>query len=240
MNMHDIVGLKVDMGYKYDRMLNQARAYRCDYTGKPDITIYLSDSYLDNRAKDNPELTRDHCEYIWTGAIFYESLVHFNGFVLHASAVVMDGKAYLFSAPSGTGKSTHTALWLKHFGEKAAILNDDKPAIRVIDDKIKVFGTPWSGKTDLNLNMDAELAGICFLERAESNYIEEISKGEAIVRIFNQTLRPNVEKDMDLLLKTLDVVIGNTNVYKMGCTVSEEAAQLAYERMYSDYMKDKA
>lgn len=237
MNMHEIVGLKVDMGYKHERMLNQAKAYRSKAVGKPDITIYLSDSYIESRVRNNPGATHSDCEYVWTGAIFYESLIHFDGFVLHASAVVVEGKAYLFSAPSGTGKSTHTALWLEHFGDRAKILNDDKPAIRVVDDKIKVFGTPWSGKTALNLNIEAELAGICFLERANTNYIEELSKSEAIIRIFNQTLRPNVEKDMDLLLKTLDKVIVNTNVYKMGCTVSEEAAVMAYEKMYTDYCK---
>ena len=234
MNMHEIVGLKVDMGYKHPRMLAQAEAYRCENSGKPDITIYLSDSYIDSKVKDNPGLSHDHCEYIYTGSIFYDSLIHFDGFVLHASAVVMDGKAYLFSAPSGTGKSTHTRLWLEHFKERAVILNDDKPAIRVMDNSIKVYGTPWSGKTALNVNMEAELQGICFLERDSYNHIEEITKGEAIIRVMNQTLRPRTENNMDILLKTLDTVISQTHIYKMGCTISEEAVLLAYERMRSD------
>lgn len=231
MNMHKIVGLAVDMGYKYDRLVKQAAAYKTDEALKPNITIYLSDKYISDKQAENPNLTLEQCEYIWTGALFYDALLNFDGFMLHASAVILDGKAYLFSAPSGTGKSTHTSLWLKHFGERAQILNDDKPAIRITDNGIRVYGTPWSGKTDLNINTDAELAGICFLERDTTNHIEEISKSEAIVRVLNQTMRPTQEKEMGLLLDALDVVISKTPIYKMGCTISEEAAVMAYEAM---------
>ncbi len=231
MHMHKIVGLYTDMGYKYDRLLKQAAAYKTNESAKPNVTIYLSDKFLADKHKENPHLSLDECEYIWTGSLFYDALINFEGFILHASAVMMDGKAYLFSAPSGTGKSTHTSLWLKHFGERARILNDDKPAIRILDSGIRAFGTPWSGKTDLNINTDAELAGICFLERAENNYIKEISKAEAVMKVLNQTLRPSEEKQMGLLLDTLDRVITHTPIYKMGCTISEEAAVMAYEAM---------
>lgn len=110
-------------------------------------------------------------------------------------------------------------------------MNDDKPAVRITDDGIRVYGTPWSGKTDLNINTSAELGGICFLERDTNNHIEEISKAEAVVKVLNQTLRPSEKNQMGLLLDTLDVVIGKTPVYKMGCTISEEAAIMAYEKM---------
>ena len=231
MNMHKIVGLAVDMGYKYERMTAQAAAYKTDEKLTPNITIYLSDKYFADRQAANPHLTLSQCEYIWTGSVFYDALINFSGFVLHASAVIMDSKAYLFSAPSGTGKSTHTSLWLKHFGDRAQILNDDKPAIRITDEGIRVYGTPWSGKTDLNINTDAELAGVCFLERSPTNHIHELSKGEAIVQVLNQTLRPTDEKDMSQLLDTLDVVISKTPIYKMGCNISEEAAVMAYNAM---------
>lgn len=237
MNRHKIAGLNVDMGYKYERMLNQANAYTDNFTGEPDVKIYITDEEIEKSVRENKGLDNDSCEYMWTGALFYESLVDFNGFVLHASAVVMDGKAYLFSAPSGTGKSTHTALWCEHFGKKAEILNDDKPAIRVVDNAVKVYGTPWSGKTALNLNREAELAGICFLQRADTNYINRLSAESAIIRILEQTIRPQTEEGMSKLLETLDKVITKVNVYNMGCTISVEAAKLAYERMYSDYIE---
>ncbi|MBQ7793921.1 MAG: hypothetical protein IJ366_05310 [Clostridia bacterium] len=231
MNMHKIVGLYTDMGYKHERLLKQAAAYKTEDNVRPNITIYLSDNFIEEKHKENPHLSLDECEYIWTGSLFYDALINFEGFILHASAVMMDGRAYLFSAPSGTGKSTHTSLWLKHFGDRAQILNDDKPAIRVTDNGIRAYGTPWSGKTDLNINTDAELAGICFLERDTTNHIEEISKAEAIVKVLNQTLRPSEEKQMGMLLDTLDVVISKIPIYKMGCTISEEAVEMAYNKM---------
>lgn len=229
--MHKIVGLNVDMGYKHETLIKQAAAYKTNEDVKPDVTVYLSDNYIENKQKEAPHLTLDQHEYIWTGAVFYDALIAFNGFVLHSSAVMMDGKAYLFSAASGVGKSTHTGLWLKAFPKKAEILNDDKPAIRIVDDKIKVYGTPWSGKTDLNLNIEADLAGICFLERDTKNHIEEISKSEAVTKVLNQTLRPSSRSQMAELLDTLDTVISKTPIYKMGCTISEEAAIMAYNKM---------
>ncbi len=231
MNMHKIVDLYIDLGYKHDRLIHQAAAYKTDENESPNITIYLSDKFIEDKQKENPHLTVEDCEYIWTGALFYDALINFNAFILHSSAVMIDGRAYLFSAPSGTGKSTHTSLWLKHFGDRAQILNDDKPAIRICENGIRAYGTPWSGKTDLNINTDAELAGICFLERDTTNHIKEISKSEAIMKVLNQTLRPSEEKQMGLLLDTLDTVISKIPIYKMGCTISEEAAVMAYEAM---------
>lgn len=231
MNLYNFVGILTDMGSKYPRLAEQAKAYKVNGDAEPDITLYLSDEYIENFLKDYPELDEETCEYICTGAEFYNALISFGGFFLHASAVMMDGKAYLFSAPSGTGKSTHTSLWLKHFGDRAKILNDDKPAIRIINDEIRVFGTPWSGKTDLNINTDAALTGICFLERDTTNHIEEISKAEGIAKVMNQTIRPSDRAMMNKLLDTLDVVIGRTPIYKMGCNISTEAAQVAYEMM---------
>ena len=231
MNMHKIVGLNVDMGYKRETLKKQAIPYKINEDVKPDVTVYLSDSFLENKQKEAPHLNLDQHEYIWTGAVFYDALISFKGLVLHSSAVMMDGKAYLFSAASGVGKSTHTGLWLKAFPGKAEILNDDKPAIRITDNGIKVYGTPWSGKTDLNINIEADLQGICFIERDTKNHIEEISKEEAVTLILNQTLRPQSKNQMIELLDTLDTVISKTPIYKMGCTISEEAAIMAYNKM---------
>lgn len=150
--------------------------------------------------------------------------------MLHASAVVHNQKAYLFSAPSGTGKSTHTQLWLKHFDD-AYILNDDKPAIRLTPEGFVVYGTPFSGKTDWNVNKAVPLGGICAIERSETNYIEKMPEDEALFRILNQTLRPYDENKMEILLKILDKLINNTPVYKLHCNMDPEAVDVAYKGM---------
>ena len=231
MSLYEIGGLITDLDCKYPRTIEQAKAYETDNVAEPDITIHLSDEYYKDFTESYPEIDEETREYICTGAEFYGALISFGGFFLHSSAVMMDGKAYLFSAPSGTGKSTHTSLWLERFAGRAQILNDDKPAIRVIDDEIRVFGTPWSGKSDSSVNTDVALAGICFLERDTINRIEEISKEEGIKEVLNQTIRPSDRAQMLQLLDTLDIVISRTPIYRMGCNISLEAAEVAYNMM---------
>lgn len=231
MNLYKIAGLVTDMLCKYPRLTVQAEPYRINTDTEPDVILHLSDEYISRRMDETPDLDAETCEYIWSGGEFYNMLISAGGFFLHSSAVMMGGKAYLFSAPSGTGKSTHTALWCELFGERAKILNDDKPAIRIVDGKIRVFGTPWSGKTDLNINTDAALAGICFLERDVNNHIERLPSADAISKLLNQTIRPSDKTKMTELLDTLDTVIQNTPIYTMGCNISIEAAQVAYDMM---------
>ena len=231
MNLHRIADITVDLGYKYDRLKKQAAAYKINEDVKPDMTIYLSDAFLEEKHKESPHLSLEECEYIFTSSVFYSGMLQYGGFMLHSSAVIMDGRAYLFSAPSGTGKSTHTGLWQEVFGEKAQILNDDKPAIRALEDGVFAYGTPWSGKTDMNINVKAPIAGICFLERSENNWIERVDSNTALAGILNQTIRPFEMKGMDLLLGHIEKVITNVPVFKMGCNISHEAAIMAHREM---------
>lgn len=232
MNLHRIADLTVDMGYKYDRMKKQADKYRISENASPQITIYLSDSFLERKNKENPQITPDMGEYIYTGSIFYAGLILFGGFMLHASAVLMDGRAYLFSASSGVGKSTHTAMWQKVFGrDRAKILNDDKPALRIEKDGIYAFGTPWSGKTDLNINVKAPVTGICFIERGKTNKIRRENGAAVIGKMLAQTIRPYDKKDMELLLSHIDKVLCEVPVYTLSCDISEEAVYTAYNAM---------
>lgn len=232
MNLHRIADLTVDMGYKYDRMKKQADAYRISENVSPEITIYLSDEFLEKKSAENPLITPEMNEYIYTGSVFYSGLILFGGFMLHSSAVLMDGRAYLFSASSGVGKSTHTGMWQKVFGkDRAKILNDDKPAIRIEKDGIYAFGTPWSGKTDLNINVKAPIAGICFIERGKTNKIRRENGGAVIGKLMAQTIRPYDEKDMELLLGHVDKVLTEVPVYTLSCDISEEAVYVAYNAM---------
>lgn len=228
--MYNIAGINVDMEPKYPRTTRQSEAYITDGAAKADIRIRLSDSFLEQRQKENPHLSIEDCEYIWLGSEFYEVLPEFGGLLLHSSAVVYNGEGFLFSAPCGTGKSTHTQLWLKRF-EGAYILNDDKPAIRRTKNGFYVYGTPFSGKTDLNVNTGVPLKGICILERGEKNSIERAEPEEALFGILNQTVRPAAEARMDKLLNILDSLILEVPVYKLRCNMDIEAAEVAYNGM---------
>lgn len=229
MNWYEIVGLKINMKAENKTLKKQASTYLSDKSKIADITISLTDDFIKDKQKENPHLTIDECEYIWTGSQFYHKLLDFNGFMLHASSVAMENKAYLFSAKSGTGKSTHTELWQRYFGEeRASIINDDKPAIRLINNEFYVYGTPWSGKSDKNLDIKVPLKGIVFIERSETNWIKRIDSKQAIKLILDQTLRPKQIEKMDKLLGMLDQLLKIVPIFKMGCDISEGAVKLAY------------
>lgn len=231
---YDIAELKILMTTYYDRVRNLAEEYlaKTDWD-EPDHELDLGVEYYENQINDGLEdVTPENMEYVATGALFNRFLIVHDGLMLHSSAVVVDGYAYLFSADSGTGKSTHTNLWLEKFGDKAFIINDDKPAIRKIDGEWYVFGTPWCGKNNTNKNAKAKLGAIVFLERSEENWIENESIQDAIKKFFRQTTRKlNKEQNMDKVLSTMEKVLSEVPIYKMGCNISEEAAKMAYEKI---------
>lgn len=230
MNTYRIAELKINMKVKGNILIKQSTRYLSDNSAIVDITIDIGEEYLEAKQKENSHLSIDECEYIWTGSEFYHKLLDFDGFMLHASAVAIDNKAYLFSAKSGTGKSTHTELWQRHFGEdRAIIINDDKPAIRFVDNQFYVYGTPWSGKSDKNHDLKVPLKCIVFIERSETNWINLIDGKQALKSILDQTLRPKQLAKMDKLLALVDKLLKTIPIYKMGCNISEDAVRLAYE-----------
>lgn len=232
-NKYVIAGINVGMILRKGGIIEtQAQKYRKDFEGYPQIVLGIDDETLESHRAAQPQLSSLEHEYMWTGAGFCEGLLSHEGFMLHASGVVYENKAYLFSAPSGTGKSTHTAIWRKTFGEnKTFILNDDKPVIRIVDGRVMAFGTPWSGKTDQNENVGVPLQGICFVERSETNFIESMSSKIAIHRILDQTVRPQNVENMSKLLELLDKVLSKVKVYTLHCNMENEAAIVAYEGM---------
>lgn len=226
-----ICGLRIECDFNFPTMTARAEKYLDNYSSPAEISVSCAEKYVELLRKNNPALSEDECEIIGTAQSFYMQLLRHNGFMLHSSAVELDGRAYLFSAPSGTGKSTHTEQWLKLFGDRAHIINDDKPAICIVDGKILAYGTPWSGKSDLNINVGVPLQGICMLERSQENYIEPLPADRAVFGILNQTVRPPDESGMDRLLTMLDEVVNSIPVWRMGCNISTAAAQTAYEAM---------
>lgn len=155
----------------------------------------------------------------------------YNGFIFHCSALEVDGKAYLFAAPSLTGKSTHARLWREVFGEKVKMINDDKPIIRIIDNKVYAYGTPWNGKHRLSRNVKVPVKAVCFLSQGKDNKINKINGSNLIAKILNQTMRPCNTSDLNKLFDLIEIFISSVSFYKMECNISHEAAVMAYEEM---------
>lgn len=224
---YKIAGLCVKMD-SFGRTIEQAEPYLCAPCDAPQIVI--ESDWLEKK-KYYPDWTDDLGEYIATGWDFYKKLLHFDGLMLHSSAVVVDGKAYLFTADSGTGKSTHTGLWLERFGERAYILNDDKPALRLEEDGWYAYGTPWSGKNDISVDARVPVAGIAVLERSAENSIEPFGGVPAIHEILKQVNRPRDTKSRELLLELMDKLITQVPVWKLRCNMEPEAAEVSFGAM---------
>ena len=222
-----IAGLTVEMD-SFGKTVTQARAYEIDPVPCVDVSVESATAEYREKYSETPA---ESAEYMYTGMSFYKQLINFEGIMLHSSAVVVDGRAYLFTAPCGTGKSTHTALYLREFGDRAYILNDDKPAVRFEDGAFYAYGTPWSGKTDKNANERVPIAGICVLNRAENNEIERIYGKSAILGIYSQTMRPKSKKYMDKVISIIEKMIELIPVWNLKCNMDLDAARLSYGAM---------
>ena len=232
MDVYSIAGITVGYDAKYDMLKDRSLPYLCESAESVQFTIKLDNDELEKSLPEYPLLDIQTLEYMRVGSLFYTALLDMGGFLLHASAVVADGVAYCFSAPSGTGKSTHTSLWLKEFADKGAyIINDDKPAIKVVDGVPLVYGTPFSGKFNKNVNTSAPLKALCFLERADVNSIRRITPFKAATMILDQTIRPDDEVRMDKLFENIEAVVTSVPSYILSCNISSEAALLASNEM---------
>ncbi len=231
MGLYNIAGLNVEMDCKGGLVLSRCAAYKAPADAVADIVVDVKEQEIEKAQSEHPEMNHEQWEYMILGTAFYRKLINFDGMMLHASAVVVDGKAYLFSAPSGTGKSTHTSLWLRLFGDRAYIINDDKPAIRLEDGRFYVYGTPFSGKHDISRNTRTELGGICFISQAHENKIYPMPENEVIVNVLEQTIRRLGINQMDKMLSVLDKLLKSITVYKLDCNMDPDAAKLSYETM---------
>lgn len=214
----------------FGRTVEQAKPYliEADENTVPDIELK---SGYEELKKAAPHLSDEDCEYLTTGGSFYRKLVKHNGMLIHSSAVLMDGRVYIFTAPCGTGKSTHTRLWLKVFGDRAQILNDDKPAIRLVDGVWYAYGTPWSGKYDININTRAPLAGVCVLGRGKVNKIERFTGPMAVHALLEQTARVKNPEFMGNMLTLFDKLLTSVPVWRMECNMEDEAAIMSHKAM---------
>lgn len=209
-------------------LVPRCREYLYNRTDGADIII-RTEQFRPNAWKS---MSENDYVYMESGTHFYVNLLQYHGMLLHASAVEMDGKAYLFSGYSGAGKSTHTRLWQQVFGEKARVFNDDKPALRNVDGKWYAYGTPWCGKDGININMKAPIAGICFLKQAPENRIRRLSNQESVQNIVSQTIRRfNQMENLDKMLDLVDSLVQNIPVFELENRPEPEAARLSYETM---------
>ncbi|MBQ6374090.1 MAG: hypothetical protein IJJ45_06315 [Clostridia bacterium] len=164
-------------------------------------------------------------------ALLAEQLVAWDVLLMHGSALCMDGRGYLFTAPSGTGKSTHARLWREVFGDRVWMINDDKPLLRIADGAVTAFGSPWDGKHHLSRNAGAPLRAIALLERDSENRIAPMSRPDAFQVAMRQALTSRDPATMARIVALERRLVEAVAFYWLRCNMSPEAAVTAWRGM---------
>ena len=235
-----LAGKVIHVSAMYESTRRFCEAYLCDEA--PDFSVTTAP---ENIAFEREKSAREDAlegiptrhfpdEYLETLAVYrkiVERLPEYGTFLFHGSVVAVDGEGYLFTAKSGTGKSTHTRFWRETFGDRAVMVNDDKPLLQIKDDKVFACGTPWDGKHKLSTNTAVPLKAICILERGKENHIEPISPRQALPMLLQQSYRPQTPDGTATLLSLLDQLTASVRFYRLHCNLDPSAARVAYEGM---------
>ena len=160
-----------------------------------------------------------------------EALTGKDTLMLHGRTVAVDGQAYLFTAPCGTGKSTHTRLWREVFRDRAVMVNDDKPFLKITDGAVIACGSPWTGKHGLGSNVSFPMKGICILSRGSENRIRLLAPEDTADFLRSQCFVPEDSEQAGRALELLDRLIRVVSLWQMECTKRPEAAITAYQAM---------
>jgi len=195
--------------------------FECEKSAREDEiegipTRHFSDSYLEELAVYRK---------------IAEQMISYDTILFHGSVVAVDGVGYLFTAKSGTGKSTHTRLWREYFGDRAVMVNDDKPLLKITDSGVIAYGTPYNGKHRLGTNTSVPLKAICILTRSADNHIEAITREQAYTILLQQVYRPADMLKMTKTLELVDRLADSVKLYKLDCNMDISAAKIAYEGM---------
>ena len=145
---------------------------------------------------------------------------------MHGSAIKFADKAYIFVAPSGTGKSTHTRLWKERYGDAVTVINDDKPFLLFREEEVQVCGTPWRGKHCIGENTSAVLSGICILSQGKENVMERVKASDAVKDIILQSNIQTYKENTILALDLVDKLLHLVPVYRLSCTPTQEAVEV--------------
>jgi len=223
--LHEQVGLREVCADYLDR----------ETAGEARLTIPLgSDETKEEEARLGAGARRLPSGYVESLALcrrFCAEAMDSDVLLFHSSALALDGGAYLFAAPSGTGKSTHAAYWRALLGERVTMINDDKPFLRREEGIWYVYGSPWKGKHGLGGNLRVPLRGICLLERGEENLLRAMKGEEAFPRLFAQTQRGESENQMRRELQLLSDLTERIPVWHLRCRADLAAAEVAYDGM---------
>lgn len=225
-----IAGISVAVAHRFPLSAWVCAGHETDRP--PQLSISASDAeILAEYERLGGRFGEDACEANCLYRKTAYGMLDFDGFLLHAAAVAVDGFGYVFTAPGGTGKTTHANFWLTEFGSRAVMINGDKPILRCMDGQFYVCGTPWRGKERLGSAKNVPLRAVCLLERGVENVIKPANADVMLDHIFRQMLLPGDTEAIAKQLELLDLLLRTVPTYALRCNLSQHSARVAYDGM---------
>ena len=235
-----MAGRTIDIENVPSKILSAFREYISDTQGEISVVVNDRDIAFERQQSEREDriegrlprsFSDDYLAFIAVQRKIAEELFCYDTLLFHGSVVAVDGVGYLFTAKSGTGKSTHTRLWREVFGDRAVMVNDDKPFLKITENGVYACGSPWNGKHGLGTNITVPLKAICILDRGVENEIHPITPQEALLMLFQQSNRPQDPQKMPQYLTLLDKLAAQTSFYHLHCNMTPEAAITAHRGM---------
>ena len=213
----DMAGHIIAVHSHYNKVYEMCKRFYSDSVSEADIFIETTEEEILKEKLQADEkyssLNYDYFETLLVYRKISEELLSFDTFLMHGAVVALGENAFMFTAKSGTGKTTHVKKWLENKSE-CYIVNGDKPLIKITDKQAIACGSPWSGKEHLYTNTMVPLKAIIIMERSEENHIENISFGDAFTFLLMQTHRPCDGIKMIKTLKLLKQLNGRVSFYR--------------------------
>ena len=233
-----LAGLTVGIEHRLGYLPALCKEHLAEEGAVPAFSVSPTQEELDAEgALSEPRLPDAYLESVVAYRKIAEQLPKYGAAVFHGAVVVLDGRAYAFTARSGVGKTTHLRLWLRAFGARAYVLNGDKPILLWKDGRAYICGTPWRGKENLGEGGILPLSGIGFLHRSEKNETHPLAASDALSAFLTQVYMP---KNAESLLETMSVcdkVLSSVPLLSMHCNMEQEAA-LVVERGFRELIKE--
>ena len=232
-----IAGLVIGIEHRHPYLSKHCTAYRTD--GTPDFTVTVTEEMIATEKQNAVEFPAGADDGYFESLAAIREIAHrlpaYGAFLFHAAVISYKGEAIAFTAPSGTGKSTHIKNWKHSFGSDVGIVNGDKPVLRFGEDgTLFAYGTPWSGKEGWSRNVGLPLRAVVFLERGKENRIVPLSPADAAIPVMNQILLESDPETVAATLTLADKMLARVGLYRLACTPDVGSAVVAKRGIFGE------
>ena len=229
-----LADINIRINTNYESISKRMHEYVIDDTDDIAFCVETSDEERNQckesliNSNEGCSFSADYVEYITIHSLIAEALLNYDILLMHGSCLTIDDKTIIFTATSGTGKSTHSGLYREVYGDRVKMINDDKPFLICKENEIIVCGNPWQGKHNLGTNTKAKLDAIVYLERGPENKIIPVEAQDVFELLFLQTYYSKNKLNKIKAFQLLSNICKNVKMFKLKCNMDKDAAIVSY------------